>query len=209
MMSATAFLARSTTRLSWLGAHFSSLFGQFHGLARLSLAAVLLSMVSGCLVDDPPPYVAAKKTAPRLDYSRAQPGLDQIIVKNSGEPIPFSIPVTSEDAGDPLSANMLFDYAGDGSVPDFLRPLPLPASTLDDPEERLFKFQWIVRDGISPGCHRFTLRVTHASNVNLDFPEQAIDKADQAEAFWFANINVDPEDASSLVNCPLATTGKP
>lgn len=176
-------------------------------LARLSLVVAGISMLSGCLVDDPPPFIAPRQTAPRLDYGNALPGLDQIIVKNSGDLIPFSIPVTSEDAGDPLVANLLLDYAGDGAIPDFLRPANLPASTLDDQHERVFKLPWKVRDGVTPGCHRFTLRVTHASNVKEGEPELAINKADQAEAFWFANINVDPDDAGSLVDCPLASSG--
>jgi hypothetical protein len=164
-------------------------------------------MLPGCLVDDPPPLVSPRKTPPRLDYGQATPGIDQIIVKNSGELIDFSMPVTSEDTGDPLVANLLFDYGGDGSVPDFLRPATLPASTLDDTNPRVFKMPWTVRKGITPGCHRFTLRVTHLSNVKPAFPELVVDKADQVEAFWFANINVDPEDAGSLVDCPLASSG--
>lgn len=163
-------------------------------------------MLSGCLVDDPPPYVAPQKTAPRLDTNNARPGNDQIIVRNSGEPIEFKVPVASEDAGDPLYWNLLFDYGGDGTVPDFVFSTPMPPSTLDD-DEREFKLSWTVRKGIAPGCHRFTLRVTHLSNVNAEHPEQAIDKADLAQAFWFANINVKPEDANSLLDCPQASVG--
>jgi len=181
-------------------------FGRFCGLARLSLVALALSMLSGCLVDDPPPLIAPGQTPPRLDTTRALPGQDQIIVKNSGELIEFKVPVTSEDAGDPLYANLLFDYGGDGTVPDFLYSVPMPASTLDD-KKREFKLPWTVRKGVAPGCHRFTLRVTHLSNINAEHPEQAIDKADLAQAFWFANINVSPEDANSLVDCPQASVG--
>jgi hypothetical protein len=209
MPSEAAFLLRSATRLSWLAARLSGAAGRFLGLARLSLTVAGISMLSGCLVDDPPPLIAPRKTAPRLDVSNAIPGCDQIIIANSGDVIPFSIPVTSEDAGDPLDANLLLDYAGDGSTPDFLKPGGLPASTLDDPEERLLKLNWKVRDGVPSGCHRFTLRVTHASNVVRDEPELAIDKADLAEAFWFAYINVSPEDAGSLLDCSLASSGAP
>jgi hypothetical protein len=166
-----------------------------------------ISMLSGCLVDDPPPLIAPRKTAPRLDTTKATPGLDQVIVKNTGELIPFSIPVTSEDAGDPLAANLLFDYAGDGAVPDFLRPASLPASSLDDPEQRLLVLPWTVRSGVAPGCHRFTLRVTHSSNQKPLSPELVINKADLAEVFWFANINVDPADAGSLIDCPSPSSG--
>lgn len=201
-MFAVSFPRRSTTRLSWFGARILRCASRFADLARLSLVLAGTSMLSGCLVDDPPPFVAPRKTAPRLDHRSALPGMDQVIVTKAGELIPFSIPVTSEDAGDPLAANLLLDYAGDGSVPDFLRPASLPPSTLDATEPRVIKVPWKVREGVPPGCHRFTLRVTHQSNVNKDAPELAIDKADQAEAYWFANINVDPEDSGLLVDCP-------
>lgn len=201
-MFAAAPQKLSTTRLSWLGARAARVRSGFPPLARLSLALAGISMLSGCLVDDPPPFTPPRKTAPRLDVRQALPGMDRVIVTRAGELIPFSIPVTSEDAGDPLTAHLLLDYAGDGSIPDFLRPASLPPSTLDNPEPRILKLPWKVRDGVLPGCHLFTLRVTHASNVKEDAPELAIDKADQAEAFWFATINVDPEDAGSLLDCP-------
>lgn len=206
MPSSSPFRAPAATRLSWLAPRISSQLGRFYGLARLSLVALALSMLSGCLVDDPPPFVAPQQTRPRLDHTRAEPGLDQIIVRNTGELIEFKMPVTSEDAGEPLYATLLFDYGGDGSVPDFLYSVPMPASTLDD-DNRVFKLPWTVRKGVAPGCHRFTLRVTHLDNINPDHPEQPIDKTDLAEAFWFANINVTPENANSLVDCPQASAG--
>lgn len=172
------------------------------GLARLSLVVVSVGVLSGCSADDPPPATAPQKTAPRLDHTKALPAMNELIVRSSGELIEFRMPVASEDAGDPLQAQLLLDYDGDGSVADFLRPATMAASTLNDPNERVFILPWIVRPAVAPGCHRFTLRVTHASNVDGEHAELAIDKADQVEAFWFANINVAPEDTAALVNCP-------
>jgi len=172
------------------------------GLVRLSLVVVGLSLSSGCSADDPS-SVAPQKTAPRLEQSKALPGLDEVIVRSSGELIEFTIPVTSEDAGDPLRAQLLFDYSGDSSVADVLWSGTMAASTLSDPKERVLSIPWIVRPAVAPGCHRFTLRVTHASNVDDDeLAELALDKSDQVEAYWFANINVAPEDAGALVDCP-------
>jgi hypothetical protein len=205
-----AFFTGSATSRSWFGAPLARGGGRFLGLARLSLGVAGISMLPACLVDDPPPLSTPQKTAPRLDYGRATPGLDQVIVKNSGEFIEFSIPVKSEDAGDPLVGNLLLDYAGEGSA---LVPIGFPptvaASTLDDPNERRLKTIWEVypKTNISAGCHRFTLRVTHFSNLDPDHSGQLIDKEDLAEAFWFANINVTPESAGMLVNCPLGSSG--
>jgi len=86
-------IAGAATRLSGQAARILRKAG-FQGLARLSLALAGISMLSGCLVDDPPPFSAPRQTAPRLDTTKATPGLDQVIVKNTGELIPFSIQVT-------------------------------------------------------------------------------------------------------------------
>lgn len=159
-------------------------------------------MLPACLVDDPPPLVAAKKTAPFLDNSKATPGLDQLLVTNSGELVTFTIPVKSEDAGDPLWAILLLDYTPNSDVVEPAGPpAPLPASTFDD-TNRVVSIPVSVRPGITPGCHRYTLRVTHQSNLVKGHSDRVINKADLAEAFWLANINVPPENAGQLVNCP-------
>jgi hypothetical protein len=164
-------------------------------------------MLSGCLVDDPPPFTPPQKTPPRLDYSRALPGLDQVTSKLSGDTIPFSIPVTSEDAGDPLWGVLLLDYAGDGTPIDFASGWPGPASTLND-KERVVSVSWIVRPlmAITAGCHLLTLRVTHSSNLVKDQLVLVKDKDDLAEAYWFVNVNVTPENANSLADCPQGSS---
>lgn len=204
MMLVTAFLARSATCLSCLGAHFSGTFRQFRGLARLSLVGLAFSMLSGCLVDDPPPFTPPQQTPPRLDYRKALPGLDQVIVRSFPELITFEVPVTSEDAGEALTAALLLDFDGVDGQP--LTPGSfLPASTLADTNRRVLSLPWRVSNQIEPGCHRITLRVTHVGNTRTTIFD-LIDQNDVAEAYWFANINVTPENAGSLMNCPGAST---
>jgi hypothetical protein len=203
-MVLTPFFQRAATSLSCRRA-LAPRSGWFSALARLSLLAMASSMLPACLVDDPPPFIEPRQTPPRLDYPNALPGLDQVIVKNEGELIEFRMPVTSEDAGQALWATLLFDYRGDGTPPEQIRETLLPASTLDDPN-RVLSLPWKVRPGIPAGCHRITLRVTHFANLAPDrFPE-VLDKNDLAEAFWFANINVSPESANQLVDCPQASS---
>ena len=207
MMFGAAFLARSATRLSWFGQGIGGGTGRFVGLARLSLGLAALSMLSGCLVDDPPPFITPQKTAPRLDYSKARPGLNQLIIRSSGDFLEFNVPVKSEDAGDPLVGNLLLDYTGKGSGGIPLGFAGVSASTLDDPNERLLKTTWKVfpKTAISAGCHLLTLRVTHFSNLVEGQSDQLIDDADLAEAYWLANINVTPEAAGTLVDCPTGS----
>ena len=203
MMFEAASLTRSATRLSWLETRFSGQLARFCGLARRSLVAVSLSMLSGCLVDDPPPLIAPQRTPPRLDYAKASPGLDEVINTKQGETIPFKMPVTSEDAGDGLSALLLFDYDGLDGLPLTVGSF-LPASTLSDTSPRVFIVPWKVNSNIDPGCHRITLRVTHVGNIRTNIFD-LVDQSDLAEAYWFANINVTPQNAGSLVKCPGAS----
>jgi hypothetical protein len=195
--------SRSTTRLSRPGAPAWGRCRGFWGLARLSLLAVLLSMLSGCLVDDPPPYVAPQQTAPRLDYTEASPGLDQLLIASHPDLIRFEMPFTSEDAGEQLYAVLWLDY--DGVEGEQLNSGFFPPSTLADTSRRVLSLPWKVQERIVPGCHRFTLRVTHVGNTGTS--TKVFDKKDLAEAYWFANINVTAENANSLVNCPQASTG--
>ena len=194
--------SRSTTRLSRHGAHLEGQCSGFWALARLSLVAVLLSMLSGCLVDDPPPYVAPQQTAPRFDYAEASPGLDQLLVASFPDQITFEMPFTSEDAGEQVYAVLLLDYDGvEGETLDFGFS---PPSTLADTSRRVLSLTWKVQERIVPGCHRFTLRVTHVGNTGTS--TNVFDKKDLAEAYWWANINVTAENANLLMNCPQAST---
>jgi hypothetical protein len=199
------FRAAAATRLSCPGQGISRRFGWFQALARLSLVTAALSMLSGCLVDDPPPYAAPKKTRPRLEYAKALPSLKQVIVANSGDLVKFEVPVTSEDVGQELYALLFLD--------EVLATLPgrLPASTLDDPNERKVSLTWGVpsKDAVKPGCHRMVLRVTHFSNIIPGKSNELFDKDDLDEVYWFANLNVTPENANSLVSCPQAGVGGP
>jgi hypothetical protein len=202
MMVRVASFSRSTTRLSRFGAHLAGRYSGFLALARLSLVAVLPSMLPGCLVDDPPPYVAPQETAPRLDYTEALPGLDQLLVASYPDLITFEMPFTSEDAGEQLYAVLWLDY--DGVEGEQLNSRFFPPSTLADTSRRVLSLTWKVQERIVPGCHRFTLRVSHVGNTGTS--PDVFDKNDLAEAYWLANLNVTAENANSLVNCPQAST---
>lgn len=153
-------------------------------LARLSLPLSSVLMVTGCLIDDPPPYAPPKQTPPRLEYHRAFPPLDRIIVARESELLPFSIPVTSEDAGEGLQAQLLV-----GEISRSFKAIP-PA-TLDDPPREI-SFDYQVSNDVRVGCHRIRIRVAHVSNLP-DGDGAPLDSNDLAEAYWLALLNVPPD----------------
>jgi len=156
-------------------------------------------MLSGCLIDDPPAYTEPRQTPPRLNTHDADPPLNQIIVANSGDRLQFTIGVSSEDAGEDVTAQLLLDYNG-RDVPEVIAYQNLPASTIDDPNKRLFEIKWrVVR--VAAGCHLFTLRASHLSNLpgNDQAPKNT---ADLAEVDWFAMVDTDAASSDMLVACP-------
>lgn len=179
------------TRLSWSRASAAHNACR-SSLARVSLLAVALALLPGCLVDDPPAHAPPKRTPPRLDYHLAQPSLDLVIVANEPDELTFMIPVASEDAGEGLVAQFFYDDS-------FLNYQSLPASTLED-RDRYAKFKFLVLDDLL-GCHRFKVRIAHASNLRSG-TEPALDVNDLAEVYWWVNLNVAPEDEGVLKDCP-------
>jgi hypothetical protein len=162
-------------------------------------------MLTGCLVEDPPPLERAKQTPPRLDHQGARPLLDQIIIATGNKPVEFSIPVTSEDAGEGLVGYLFLDYVSGENVGTFMAvPSNLAPSTLDDDSIREFKFTWLVPKEVE-GCHRVTLLAGHVSTF-FDL-KNITNTADLAVAYWWANVNPTPENASVLRDCPAASRG--
>lgn len=201
-MLLAAFGARAT-RLSYRAGLRRAASRLFQALARVSLLAGLLSVPTACLIEDPPPYTQPGRTRPRLDLVAATPALDDVIVRNGGDSVQFSVPVVSEDAGDRPRGFLLMDYFHEACSRCIVNTADIPASTLDDTNRRI-TMSWFVDSTISSGCHRLTLRVSHSSNFT-NGPE-VVDEEDVAEAYWWANINPQLE-GNTLVNCPVASSG--
>jgi hypothetical protein len=134
----------------------------------------------------------------------ALPPPDQVIVRKTGDLIEFKVPVVSEDAGDRLLGVLQLDTgSGTTNEDDNLAVSFAPPSTLDAANPRVLNLAWEVRSFVMPGCHRFTLRVSHSLNFTT-IPDVE-DPKDVAEAYWFANIDQDTD--GTLVNCPGASSG--
>lgn len=158
--------------------------------------------MSGCLVDDPPPYPEPKQTPPRLDNTTAQPPIGLILNVKKLDQVEFKVNVSSEDAGDSLNAFLLLDNK---APPEELFARTLPPTTLDD-TTRFFNVTWTVRH-VEQGCHRLLLRVSHTKNLP-DSAATPVNIADVAETYWWVQVDADPSMANALIDCPTATVTK-
>lgn len=200
-MRSTSLQPASATPLSWRTGLVALARRSFEGMARLSLVLLPTTMV-GCVIEDPPPYSAPQQTPPRLDLFKADPNIDLTIVRSgAGETVNITVPVFSEDAGEPLIANLLLDYDS-GWNKDLVASDEVPAGTLDDSApEREIEIDWTIGDRVSDGCHKLTLLVTHVSNQNGDstIPSPFKDDRDVAKAVW--RLIVDPPGNETPIEC--------
>lgn len=192
----------SATALSWRVEVQAIGRRMFSGLARLSLLLLPTAMI-GCVIEDPPPYSAPRQTPPRLDLFNADPNIDSaIVVPGPGSRVVFTVPVYSEDAGDPLIANLLLNYES-GWNKEVVASDEVPPGTLDESApERSIVIDWTLGQGIDVGCNRVTLLVTHLRNQNNDstIPSPFKDDRDVAKAVW--RVIVDPPGNDTPVVCP-------
>jgi hypothetical protein len=203
----TSLISRAATRLSGMVVKPRD-FARFYGLAQLSLVFSALSMLSGCLVEDPPDFVKPTRTTPRIDSRLVWPPLDQITIVGKGDPITFRLPVVSEDAGVKVQAYLFLDLSPDPVVTN-----SVPASTLDDTSRRLELAYRPMTRLAEFGCHRFMARVSHADNFIFDtLPAGApLNVADVAEVNWLVNVvNIAAgDDGSVLRDCPQTVSVTP
>lgn len=210
----TSLPPRALTRLSQLAKNRGA-FRLLLGLARVSLVVPTLSMLTGCIVEDPPAFAKPTRTTPRIDLRLATPPLDQIHVVGRGDPIVFRVPVVSEDAGVEVSAYLFLDTTEGPVATD-----TISASTLDDTSRSLeLSYRPSPGSTFGPrkiaeyGCHRFMARVSHLDNFKFDDLYWGIpyNFADVAEVYWWVNVvNIAAgEDDSVLRNCPDRVSSTP
>jgi hypothetical protein len=154
---------------------------------RLGLA-LGATMLSSCLVTSSPDFGSPERTPPFLVPDSADPDPRRVLVVTSDTSrVDFSAVVRSEDDGDAVEARLYIDYGfvnGAGqpfrtSVTD--NATTLPPSTFDD-DTRRAQVEWYPDSvPISPGCHRFTLIVSHGFDSRSGCP---LELADSSQITW-------------------------
>jgi len=168
-------------------------------------------LTSSCVVADPPEYRDPVQSRPVLDVYHADPPALQLIVaeKNSPSPIKISVPVRSEDAGEDLQANTYLDF----NLPSqqVLNLQTIPASTYDN-EGRTVNVDFSVTGATEKGCHLLSIVVAHRDTFQLlqiDRLDPKKADTDAAIINWWVNVDPDPGQERSLINCPSTDVPKP
>jgi len=170
-----------------------------------------------CIIADPPEYQTPLRTRPVLNVYSAVPTTTHALITFT-EPNPlktkFTVPVRSEDAGEPLRAVFFLDYQmprrgltqpGEVKLPSGSKTIP--ASSYDN-AGRTVEYEWTPMT--TKGCHYLSLIVAHRSSF-LESDEDHLNPryADDDAAIVTWTIGVDPPVSGALENCPTTDTITP
>lgn len=182
------------------------------GASAISLGFV--AMMTSCLITEIPEFPEPERTPPFLVDSTASPALEPIHLIRPGltdTSFTISAQVRSEGTNDDVFGYLLIDY-GKANV-----NLPYAkltrADTIVKPKslvvaERTMTATWSAnQDAIEPGCHTFTLMVSHAFRT-LKPDGCPVDLADSSSLTWRVFVCGEteacpPPDAACLVDSPL------
>ncbi len=180
-------------------------------LAQRSLVALLgMTVVSSCIVADPPTYTDPVQTRPALNAFLATPVVfQQLVIQLPATTAPtFTVPVQSEDNGERLFANFFLDYQAQAAKASLfpLGEVNVPPASFNDDTDRSITFVWSGVNTPPPGCHTLTMIVAHESTyvLNTSTPDRALALKDAALMTWWLNLLPDPTitPPPTLVPCP-------
>lgn len=168
-------------------------------------------LVPACLVSPPPEFEDPRPTRPNVNQPLVVPKQSEVLILSEGDRPSFTVPFSSEDAGDDIRWFLWLNYGLDGMrlleknrLPPGGGLLPVHGAPQGPPDREL-TFSWLVGSDIPSNCQQLTLIVTHDSNVdwNEDLP---IDKSLVAELTWWMNIDAPLDGQQTLSNCPTSSS---
>ena len=168
----------------------------------LALALGGPTLTTGCLVADAPTYGPPQQRPPVINFEGVTPSPYDLLVIEDEQRQPYTVPVRSEDAGEPLVGTLVVDWQQPGKQLQ-VHEREIPASSFDD-EERQYQAQWGPDANVTRGCgHTLTALIMHKSNFDDDtnLPKPNVEW-DIASVTW--QLNVFPIDPNEIVACPSA-----
>lgn len=167
-------------------------------IAPAAALAMTLLVPASCIITSTPDFEPPEQTPPFLVSENASPDLRRIVlIQPDQDEVPFSAFVRSEDDGQQVKVRLLIDYglkSGESPFPKALNGKPVDASTMSD-RSRVASAKWTRGgDELTPGCHSFTLMVSHAFD---DFTDCPVDLSDSDSLTWNAYVC-----ATGMPECP-------
>jgi hypothetical protein len=147
-------------------------------------------LAASCLVTGSPDFAEPEETPPVLLPETASPDPRQLLVIE-GEPKTFQAMLRSRDVADGVEVRLLIDYGVPKPDRNY-QPYQYYFSAFTDldpsPDAELLRqvtADWRPSDspGLAPGCHTFTLMVSHRFDSRSGCPEEL---SDSSSITWFA-----------------------
>jgi hypothetical protein len=163
-----------------------------------------MTLVTSCVVADPPQYSDPLRTRPELSAYSAKPSVSQVVIVQTPSPATptFKVPIRSEDAGETLLVNFWLDFGS--ARAKFINSQFVTPSTYSDTTDRFITFLWTNVSAADAGCHTFTMVVAHLSSFPTNPQELDPVKGEQDGALitWWVNVNPPADSLYNLISCP-------
>jgi hypothetical protein len=173
----------------------------------LALALGASAQTTGCLVADAPTYGPPQQRPPVINFEGVTPSpYARVLIDDSTPSHVYTVPVRSEDAGEPLVGTLVVDWQQPNQQQVHEREIP--ASSFDD-DDRSYQVEWRPNSLVTRECgHTLTALIMHKSNFDDDtnLPKPNVEW-DIASVTWQLNVYPDEMEPDVIGVCPTVGPG--
>lgn len=172
----------------------------------LLLATLSTPSLTGCIIAEAPDYGEPRRTTPVIDWKSVTPNpVYRLTVRPEDPPVPFTMTVRSEDAGQSLYAVPVLNWHIKDRE-EILRPFEVPARAADQPKN--VRVELDLAALLPQGCHTITILVMHTSSFKAmtGLPIDGVADDDVASITWWADA-LTPVDGE-VKPCPVAEVAR-
>lgn len=170
--------------------------------AELTLLAAC-AMMESCLIAPPPDFQDPTPQRPNVSMGLVVPAPWQtLIVERNGPAVLLTVPFQVDDAGEKVIAQLWLNW---GLASE--RVLGQKSWEAQMDLNHQISWSWNPDLSVPEQCQQLTLVITHESNISDSSPIKPIDPELTAFISWWLNVDADPMNPNTLVNCPGPSPG--
>lgn len=167
--------------------------------ARAGLVSLVApALLGSCLVASPPDFEDPAPDRPNVSVGLVVPApWRTLAIERNTTTINFTVPFRASYTSEVLIRQLWLNWGLAGEVrldQDFLEP--------EQDLENNLTFTWTPDLRVTPGCQQLTFVITHVSNISASEPRRPIDSNLTAFVTWWLNVDPDPTNPNTLVDCP-------